>query len=995
MKNSLTIFLALILTISTLCVPVTADYSDSDMEDTPFVLGEATWKINFDAAAIDKTALSATAITNKSNFAASKTTAALYKMKMPEIPEGKILKSAEFRVTSYYSTARPLKYAYKFPESDYDMTTFTVGDAQKYINSANLGTGEYYLTSCIEDEEFVSGKTYRCRYDVTDYIEECQSDNQQYFWIAITNPNANNAYPHDSTTDYWKAKLFYTVEDAPKFEIVNTSPQNGMQSVMPEGDVEIVFSNAVVSATAFVNGVETDLVDIYSDSVVVGYTAEENSPLKIEISVVDEYNQKMGIELNYHTSRNISVFDEPIVGSSYCIGKGITADGADYQNENYNFENYTPALKFSDGGAVFYELALPEYEEGKYLSSYIMNLYCTDADVTVRAFEIPAEYKFDDGLYIIDEQDMSLNETKIRGNVSEILCDYENNKAGEAKIVSVDDNASMISVELTALARERSLGGYDSMIVAVISDDEAEFSSHLSSDERYTHIVAETENSPKIRIHTPCITLWGNELTDASFGTYSDCSAIADGVRIISENDGETVDAYFKYNPHTNRIELDAGAVLGEYEGYSIIIAEGTSDPFGNTLSQDLVVATFETGRNIPVSPDEREELWTKLISSDDASDIGENWDIVAAVFGFDTQVFEDITDDTVFFELFVKNTDRYLYVDCTEDNIKKLAEIVEATAQTVATEQKLLNSISEASHISEIRKIITDKENAKILGIEEYISSYKSLYSTDSVDKALIGHSYRDTDDFKDKFVPLLKSAIKNNGKPSSGGGSVGAGASRPSVSGSATVGSYTDSKPENVPATDTDAEADDVVFDDISDYPWAQDSIKLLAQKKFVNGKSEKIFAPADCVTRAEFTAMAVRMAGLIDSDAKCDFDDVSENDWFFEAVASGVNVGMINGTGTGFEPERFITREDMAVIMYRLISKYGAVLSEPKTFTDTDSVSEYASEAVGLLGGEGIISGMPDGSFEPRSNLTRAQAAVVIYNVYTKYFEKGDTK
>lgn len=50
----------------------------------------------------------------------------------------------------------------------------------------------------------------------------------------------------------------------------------------------------------------------------------------------------------------------------------------------------------------------------------------------------------------------------------------------------------------------------------------------------------------------------------------------------------------------------------------------------------------------------------------------------------------------------------------------------------------------------------------------------------------------------------------------------------------------------------------------------------------------------------------------------------------------------------------------------------------------FTDTEEVSEYALLAVKSMYRAGIVSGMGDGSFNPKGYATRAQAAKIIYGI-----------
>ena len=77
--------------------------------------------------------------------------------------------------------------------------------------------------------------------------------------------------------------------------------------------------------------------------------------------------------------------------------------------------------------------------------------------------------------------------------------------------------------------------------------------------------------------------------------------------------------------------------------------------------------------------------------------------------------------------------------------------------------------------------------------------------------------------------------------------------------------------------------------------------------------------------------------------------------------------------------------IKREDICVAIYRAAKENGYTFANPKTdFTDFEEVSDYAKEAVSMLAGEGIINGMGDGSFAPKKETTRAQAAKLMYAV-----------
>ncbi|MBO5369182.1 MAG: hypothetical protein J6B23_00745 [Clostridia bacterium] len=417
-KRFLAVLMAVLMTATVFAVPAFAagEYAnDSDMEGVAYTLGEETWQINFDAAG-DKSAVSAIEITNKGNFAASKTTAALYKMNMPDIPDGKVLGSAEFRVSSYYSTGKPMKYAYKFPGDEYDMAELTIGDAQKYINSSSLGTGEYYLTSCIEDAAYSSGKTYRSRYNVTDYIKECLREDREYFWIAVTHSYTNTAYPHDSTTDYWRPKLFYTYEDAPVLDAESSIPAEGDTDVYPITTASVTFTNDIASAVAYVNGeqIADDEITISGKTVSVTRDFGKNTAVKLDITATDVSSQACSHTLNFTTAANYAFYDDSDMKDvPYTLADGswildYTPDAIDITVKaatvmDSSAENYNVGSKVK---AAVYKLALPEIPDGKEIATaeFRMSSYYSSAKAMLYSYKMAGDDWNMDTITIADAQ---------------------------------------------------------------------------------------------------------------------------------------------------------------------------------------------------------------------------------------------------------------------------------------------------------------------------------------------------------------------------------------------------------------------------------------------------------------------------------------------------------------------------------------------------------------------------------------------------------------
>jgi len=111
---------------------------------------------------------------------------------------------------------------------------------------------------------------------------------------------------------------------------------------------------------------------------------------------------------------------------------------------------------------------------------------------------------------------------------------------------------------------------------------------------------------------------------------------------------------------------------------------------------------------------------------------------------------------------------------------------------------------------------------------------------------------------------------------------------------------------------------------------------------------------------------------------------FSDVDRYDDFYEAVVWCSNKGIIEGWNGKFVPNGDITREDLAVMLYRYANykRYNTKASEDlDQFSDADKVSSYAEDALEWAVAEGIINGMGDGTLAPQGTTTRAQAAAMI--------------
>lgn len=173
--------------------------------------------------------------------------------------------------------------------------------------------------------------------------------------------------------------------------------------------------------------------------------------------------------------------------------------------------------------------------------------------------------------------------------------------------------------------------------------------------------------------------------------------------------------------------------------------------------------------------------------------------------------------------------------------------------------------------------------------------------------------------------------------------------------------------------------------LFSDIASVSWAKEAIESLAARGVISGKAQGIFAPNDNITRAEFVKILVGAFSLTDANSNASFADVPQSHWAYKYIATASSKGIVNGIGNGmFGTDSNITRQDIAVLCYRLALSKGVSFASEGEFADVSVISDYAKEAASKLKGAGIINGKESNYFDPSSFATRAEAAKIIYQL-----------
>jgi len=190
--------------------------------------------------------------------------------------------------------------------------------------------------------------------------------------------------------------------------------------------------------------------------------------------------------------------------------------------------------------------------------------------------------------------------------------------------------------------------------------------------------------------------------------------------------------------------------------------------------------------------------------------------------------------------------------------------------------------------------------------------------------------------------------------------------------------------------PSSPTSAAANNPVFNDISDVPWAAQAIEYLSSKGVLEGVGDGKFDPGGIVTREQFAKMLIYAFFKPDEAAQCNFSDVAQGQWYYQSVATAEKLGVVSGyQGGTFGVGKPVSRQEMSAMLYRAAAHLKIALPQaaaPVKYADDKKIAGYAADAVAKLQTAGIINGMGDGTFSPDGSATRAMAAKIVYGLLT---------
>ena len=174
---------------------------------------------------------------------------------------------------------------------------------------------------------------------------------------------------------------------------------------------------------------------------------------------------------------------------------------------------------------------------------------------------------------------------------------------------------------------------------------------------------------------------------------------------------------------------------------------------------------------------------------------------------------------------------------------------------------------------------------------------------------------------------------------------------------------------------------------FTDVSENDWFFESVKYANENGLMGGTTNTTFAPNEPLTRSMLVAILYRVEGEPAVNKSIPFSDVKADMYYANATIWAQQNGIVNGvTENEFAPNSNITREQIAAIMFRYAKYKGYDVSVGEStnilsYTDAESISEYAITAMQYAVGSGLMKGKTETSINPQDNATRAEIAAIL--------------
>ena len=180
---------------------------------------------------------------------------------------------------------------------------------------------------------------------------------------------------------------------------------------------------------------------------------------------------------------------------------------------------------------------------------------------------------------------------------------------------------------------------------------------------------------------------------------------------------------------------------------------------------------------------------------------------------------------------------------------------------------------------------------------------------------------------------------------------------------------------------------------FADVPSGSWYYDDVAYVYDTGLMTGLTATAFGPNLSTTRGMIVTILWRMENEPAAKRGCPFADVRRGSYYEQAIAWASENGIVTGfDASTFAPDRTITREQLAAILFRFAAYRGmdavTLRENLSSFQDQAAISAYAVSALNWAVGEGLMQGTGD-KLEPTGSATRAQVAAMLRRFIQRNF------
>ena len=171
---------------------------------------------------------------------------------------------------------------------------------------------------------------------------------------------------------------------------------------------------------------------------------------------------------------------------------------------------------------------------------------------------------------------------------------------------------------------------------------------------------------------------------------------------------------------------------------------------------------------------------------------------------------------------------------------------------------------------------------------------------------------------------------------------------------------------------------------YSDVNTAKWFYDAAKYVYDNKLYHDWADGAFRPSEDTTRAELVYALWTACGSPSPESTATFDDL-EPGWYLDAASWAAENDIVRGySGNKYMPYNSITRQEIAVIMYRYAKYMGYSTSgeaDLNRYVEMGEIADWALTEMRWANAEGLITGTTNVNLAPLKTAWRSEVATII--------------